>query len=297
MAESVRSLGTHPAMKPVESDGKITTVIGRLTPDEFRSARKAHEIDDDGNLFVKRSSEKQKSIRNRGGRMSRLTVPVTLEEYRAIEVEHQRAEELARQRHAERAALQPAPRERAPASSSVLRFNPRPDWRLPETRALRDDDDNYEDDDERGLDDDLLEPADGIESDDVGYDYYAVAEPTDAEEDRAWEALYGLPAGHFAAEERRRRAATVADLEQQHAREEADRLALEWRADIEQRRADGDSRFATDARERCQNPNACEQPVKGRGTRCSACYKYRSEHRGEERPARLMNRQRRRQAS
>ncbi len=71
-------------------------------------------------------------------------------------------------------------------------------------------------------------------------------------------------------------------------------LEDEFRTEIKRLRAAGDPRFAPDAVKKCGNPNNCPSPVKGRGTRCSPCYKFRRDHRGEERPARLINRQVRR---
>lgn len=203
---------------------------------------------------------------------------MTLEAYRAIEDERRRAEERARNRRVEHVVTEQIACEPQPPPPSVRRFDPRPDWRWPESRVFETDGDTDYEADERDIDGDLLESDDLIidERADDEYDYLVFLEPTEEEEDRATVSLYGLPAGHFAREEEPPAQGNPAEFARQRVREQADRMALELRAEIEEGRADGDPRFADDTRERCQNPNGRDQPVKGRSTRCSACYKYRS---------------------
>ena len=81
IAESARPFGERPATKPVEADGRITTVIGRLELEEFKVAIEAKQIDSVGNLFAKRAPERERAVRTRRGKMSHLSVPVTLDEY------------------------------------------------------------------------------------------------------------------------------------------------------------------------------------------------------------------------
>jgi hypothetical protein len=293
VAEPARPFGERLTVKPTEADGRIATVIGRLTPEEFGRARWAKQIDVAGNFFVKHAMEMPKAVRDRRGRMARVNVPPTLEEYRQLEEKRWQAEEQAQRMRLERVSADQRVRDPRPLSPLSRRFESRTaNWRRSDCLALAmiDEYGDYE----REVDEDLLLPADDLYDE---YDYVVASEPTDEEEDRAREAMYGLPPGHFAREEKSRHDAALLEEARERDRREADLLARKWQDEIEQRRQDGDARFASDPRERCQNPNGCDQPVKGRGTRCSACYKYRSEHRGEERPTRLMNRQRRRRAS
>ena len=191
-------------------------------------------------------------------------------------------------------------------SPTALRFEPDPGFKPPPNNWVYDEwtgewieieEDEYDDDTELWDGPDFSYYADNEddeydEYDDLAYDfaYWLTSE----EEDRAREITYGLPEGALTLDEwswRERFFPQAQDEETGSSdevtdAEEEDPDAPEAVISIPIRRTD-----------HCQNPNGCDQPAKRRGTRCPACYKYRTEHRGEERPVRLINRQRHRQAS
>jgi hypothetical protein len=297
VADSARPLGELVIPKPPAPDGRISTVLGRLTPEEYRQARKARAIDPHGNHFVSVRTERELAVRNRSGRLARVTVPVTLEEHLASENARREAEEHARRERLERAAVRSGT-EKSPVASTARRFTRRSNWCW-DSDATRGDD-YYGDEDDPGYDDGSLDDEDQPElwfddewaSDE--YDHLARrAEPTDEEEDRAWEARYGAPRGALARDRRAVRAALHAESE----RIWSQRFTWPGLAGPAEEHRSHDEYELPDNAQQCLNPNDCDQPAKARGNRCSACYEYRRCHGGDERPTRLLNRQRRRQAS
>ncbi len=303
IAESTRPFGERLATKPVEPDGRIATVIGRLGLEEYKAAARAKQIDAQGNLFVKRSVERETSVRTRQGRHSRLSVPLTLEEFRTTEEQWRQADANARTLRAQSAARRAESRSRA-ASPTARRYELQPGFELP-TDAREYDEwtgEWYElyggeqsDDDPELLDwddPDFFENFEFDEYDDLA-DRLAYWVTSD-EEDRARELAYGLPEGSLTLDEWSWREKFFCDQEDEAG---ADEEPAESDTGTEQTGAETVVALDAGQHGRCQNPNGCDQPTKPRGTRCPACYKYRSAHRGEERPLRLLNRQRRRRAT
>lgn len=302
IAESVRPFGQRLSRKPIEPDGRITTAIGRLDPEEFKAAVREGQLDPEGNLSVKRAVEREKPVLNRKGRYTWLSVPVTLDEFRTTEEQWRQANGNARVMRSELAERRAATRSRAP-SPTARRFRLQPGFDLPADTRVYDDwtGEWYEPyEDESDDDPELLDRDDFDYYDFYTYDEYDefadrfACSLTSEEEDRAREIAYGLPEGSLTLSE--------SSWQERFFPDEGDKA--EAADEVEVREAedefappcpDADSPAERDGL--CQNPHGCDQLAKERGTRCPACYKYRSAHRGEERPLRLLNRRRRRQAA
>ncbi|MCU1490831.1 MAG: hypothetical protein JWM85_2236 [Acidimicrobiaceae bacterium] len=273
-------------------DGKVSTALGRLTPEENRQQIKAGRIDTHGNLTKRVQVTKQK------GRIRE--APVLLEEYLASQDARRQAEAEAEAIRAERRAKEHADAQEAqkrrerPASPTARRFNSRPGW-VPPGSAAEEADDDF-------ASDPLCESDEVVDGGDPyvhdrpsdGYDTLAeIAEPSDAEEDAAWERVHGLPDGWIREQNRAALEAAERDWQARRDLAQAAALAAFWSAEIHERREAGEG-FDPDPVRRCENPNGCTNVIKGRGSRCAPCYKYRRNpaHLGEERTLRLINQER-----
>lgn len=247
--------------RPTDSQGRVATAFGRLTPEEARRLRRAGKLNAHGALAVPPVAPATR-------------VALTLEEFMAHGDRRRELElEAAARRHEQAAGglpRQPVARSDLPAGAvqsgkpgHVPRSLPEPEEALDEACRLLGD-----------------HPA---------YDWYAaladrVLEPDDAEEELAWELAHELEPGTLASERRR---SAEAGAERARTHPGAHELATH---ETHRGSAAGDELKTA----RCANPCGCSNEVQGgRGTRCRACYAYRRRH-GTERPLALVNRERRR---
>jgi hypothetical protein len=270
-------------------DGRIATALGRLTPTEFRAARRSGRIDANGSLVTARLPGKV-TTRTRGSkRPTKVMATFTLEEWKAAQEAERRVREEAARERASRSAEPDSPR--PPSTAIPLRFRVRPEWIVPLPRGSWEQQ-RFAPMPRRGrvhyvpVDEDP-ETASGDDD-----DAWSDVAPLDAEDlaptFEAPDDWYWWDPADDGLDDR---------LPYQREMDDdggtaVDGMVREWRAEIVKLRRDGDERFAVDGV--CANPNGCPNRPKPRGNRCGSCYEYRRTHGGEERPLRLINRGRRR---
>ncbi|HUZ10736.1 MAG TPA: hypothetical protein VMU76_11290 [Acidimicrobiales bacterium] len=265
--------------KPAGFDGRISTALGSLTPEEFNRARREGKLNKNGDLSVRPPGI---STKKKVGR-SLYTTALTLEEYLAAQDLRKQAEEEAQATATARRELALLPPETGPVSTTTLRFERwMPGWIRPTVLS-------YEPEDEE-----TGEAAIRAEEEAAAGDY----DPWDLVDDQ-YAAAYWATEGEDPDDRVDWQKQADEDSERQRNAERVSEataaVAASWQAEIAARRATGDQRFAPDPT--CGNPHGCPNPPKPGGNRCPACYEHRRKNPGDERPLRLINRAKRRKAS
>lgn len=308
---SVRATKADGRVKRPGPDGKVGTVIGRLTPVQFRQFRQSGVLDPAGNLATKEHATQRRAVRSRSGGRPVVDVALTIEDFVAqqdarhraeVDAERLRAAFGAQLQRDEQAATGPKetprcfiyrstehpPPARSTPSGTRSGFSPskRLYWArrhfeelyattgqprfLADARRLW----RWELHLGREVNTGWDERKDA-ETDQYAHMARNVREPTDDEEEHAYELAHGLTPGTLLANEVEEAVAAI---------------IAQWRRQIEEKQRGDGPRFVADSQRMCANPNGCPNPAKGRGTRCAACFEYRRAHRGEERSARLVKR-------